>query len=713
LALETPKERVDCIRAADILKPLSREALESLAGRLEAVVLEDGDWLFRQGDTSDALFVVHEGVLRVELKPDAGETLEAEITAGQPVGEIQVLTSGRRTAGVRSVGRSLLVKVPAEALRALLAETPDALERTTEIARRRLLYTHQRAVLGDFFGPLDEILLAGVEAEADWVRLRRGDTLFRSGEPADALHLVISGRLRALTEGVGGEERVLGEIRRGDSIGEMALLSGEPRSATVRAVRDSVLLRFGREAFDRLLAEHPQLLRQLTRVLASRLAGPARSAPPRAAIALIPAGPGVPLDAFAERFAGALAQQGSVRRVTPSRLEKALETPGVANVADADPQALRVDVYLDECEARHRFVLYVCDGEPGDWNRRCAERADVQFLVGRGGDAPIPGELELELGKIPDAAPLDLVLTHSASAEQPPSSRGWLSHRRVRRFHHVRPERPEDMTRLARFAAGRPVGLALGGGGPLAVVQLGAIAAIQDAGLALDMVAGTGIGAHLAVGLSLGWDMETARARAIEAAAAALPQRRSGPEAASARLEKCLADHFGDLQIEDSWMPVLVVAADLVRAEPRVLSYGAVREVLQASLSCPGAHAPVRRGKSLLVDGAYVSDEPVGALRAAGVERILSVDPAPRLRDEDLEELQGAPAPASVLALLRRPGAARRASDLQLGVAAEGDPLSGLTDPAAQVEAGREKARPLVDAWLATFERRPGAREPE
>jgi predicted acylesterase/phospholipase RssA len=305
------------------------------------------------------------------------------------------------------------------------------------------------------------------------------------------------------------------------------------------------------------------------------------------------------------------------------------------------------------------------------------------------------------------------VLTHAASAERPPSSRGWLSHRRVRRFHHVRPDRPEDMTRLARFAAGRPVGLALGGGGPLGVVQLGAIAAIQEARLALDMVAGTGIGAHLAVGLSLGWDPETARERASEAAAAALPRRRGGLGSVDARLERCLADQFGDLQIEDSWLPVLVVAADLVRAEPRVLSYGSIREVLQASLGVPGVHEPLKRGKSLLVDGGYISDEPVGALREAGVERILSVDPSPRLAGADLAELQGAPAPASLLALLRRPGAARRATDLQLGISAAGDPLVGPQDAAAQVAAGRDKARPLVDAWLAKYESRPPGAEPE
>jgi hypothetical protein len=103
-----------------------------------------------------------------------------------------------------------------------------------------------------------------------------------------------------------------------------------------------------------------------------------------------------------------------------------------------------------------------------------------------------------------------------------------------------------------------------------------------------------------------------------------------------------------------------------------------------------------------------VSDEPVRALRQAGIERILSVDPAPRLSEADLSGLQGATLPASLLALLRRPGTARRATDLQLDVPAAGDPFAGPSDPAAQVEAGRERARPLVDAWLSSQQGRPG-----
>jgi NTE family protein len=257
------------------------------------------------------------------------------------------------------------------------------------------------------------------------------------------------------------------------------------------------------------------------------------------------------------------------------------------------------------------------------------------------------------------------------------------------------------MMRLARFAASRPVGLALGGGGPLAVTQLGAIQAIRESGLRLDMLAGTGIGAHLAVGLALGWDPGTARERALEAAEAALPSRRSAA-GGGASLERCLSDQFGELQLEDSWLPVLVVVADLARARPRVLSYGAIREVLLASLSCPGAAEPVRRGKALLVDGGYVSDEPLRALREAGVERIITVDLAARFAESDLDGVAGAPVPASMMALLRRAGAARRASDLSLRVAVTGDPLARPRDAAARIEQARQRALPRVEAWCGS-----------
>lgn len=94
----------------------------------------------------------------------------------------------------------------------------------------------------------------------EWVSLRSGETLIRQGDPGDCLYVVISGRLRVVLEQDGEEMRALRAIVRGESIGEMALITGEKRTATIYAVRDTEAARLSQAEFDRLLAKYPQAM---------------------------------------------------------------------------------------------------------------------------------------------------------------------------------------------------------------------------------------------------------------------------------------------------------------------------------------------------------------------------------------------------------------------------------------------------------------------
>src|SRR5580765_8089224 len=101
------------------------------------------------------------------------------------------------------------------------------------------------------FTSLDAATQDLVERELRWTWLNGGDVLFRQGDAGDAMYMVITGKLEALVETRGREAEVVGEISRGEWVGEMAVLTGDPRSATIRAKRDSSLVRFSREAFER------------------------------------------------------------------------------------------------------------------------------------------------------------------------------------------------------------------------------------------------------------------------------------------------------------------------------------------------------------------------------------------------------------------------------------------------------------------------------
>src|SRR4029453_3657626 len=98
----------------------------------------------------------------------------------------------------------------------------------------------------------------------------------------------------------GGKDLLLGEVGRGDSVGEIAVLTGKPRSASVRALRDVVLARLPQEAANFLLIKHPGSLLAITRTLAGWLDLSARPEKSRSCLALAVAPVGAPAAALVD-----------------------------------------------------------------------------------------------------------------------------------------------------------------------------------------------------------------------------------------------------------------------------------------------------------------------------------------------------------------------------------------------------------------------------
>ena len=130
-----------------------------------------------------------------------------------------------------------------------------------------LLVTHLRCLLQD----RDPAELAALQEHLEWIELPAGQTLMRQGEPGDAMYLLLIGRLRTTITDEKGQSRVIRDISRGEVVGELSLYTQEPRSATLVAVRDSVLVKLGKARFEQLLAASPQVSIALTRQIIARL----------------------------------------------------------------------------------------------------------------------------------------------------------------------------------------------------------------------------------------------------------------------------------------------------------------------------------------------------------------------------------------------------------------------------------------------------------
>jgi NTE family protein len=254
------------------------------------------------------------------------------------------------------------------------------------------------------FSGLDPELVEQLAAKSHTCHLAAEQWLFREQEPGDAMYVVRAGRLEIVDEADGA---VIRELGRGDALGELALLTNSPRSASVRAAHATDLIALDRAEFTQLLQASPALSLALNRSLGRQLRdtrAPAPTARPRPmTVALIPLDAKIPLPRLAARLGAALEAHVSVAVLGGAELPAA---------AGPGEPATVYGPRLDLAEAGHELVLLAGGSalhrEP--WTKFCLQQADRILAVTAGG--PVPPEL----GLYPELRGCDLVAYDTAEA---------------------------------------------------------------------------------------------------------------------------------------------------------------------------------------------------------------------------------------------------------------------------------------------------------
>ena len=607
---------------------LEPEAADALAAAMHPVRTEAGEVLFRTGSAEPALYLLVSGEVHVvERLPGGGEALLRTLAPGEAVDELQVLAGGRGTVEVRAFTGCELARVDDADRDGLARRFPVLRAQWERIHREQLLCR-----LHGVFGTLDAALLARLDEMAEWMHRPRGRLVFEQNNPGGALCLVISGRIRTVRVEKDGTTRVLGEAGRGEMVGELSFFGVEPRGERVEAVRDSVLVGFSNEEFDRLVAERPGMLRQVTRLVVDRVS---RGRPEAAArvtnVAVVAASPGAPVAAFCERLARALAAHGPTLHLTADQVERRMAEAGIARAWGDTPDAARLLAWLEAREVDHRFVVYQADGEASAWTRRCMRQADRVLLVARSDEDPAPGPVEQALAKLEERA-TDvhevLVLVHPERRARPSGTRRWLAGRQVREHVHLPWDVDDGFARLGRMLAGRAVGVVLGGGGARGFAHIGVLRALADAGVPIDYIGGTSMGAGVAAQYALGMRPDELLAINRRIYLEWRPQKQLTLPLVSLvdnRLAGVCGERvYGDTEIEDLWTPYFCVTSNLTTAEMVVHRTGLLRKYVLASASIPVFAPPVLEGNHLLVDGALLNNVPADVMRGLGVGVVIA-----------------------------------------------------------------------------------------
>lgn len=494
--------------------------------------------------------------------------------------------------------------------------------------------SHLAVVAGlPLFRDLDPELLGEIASEIEWFSLPGGTTLFEAGEPADAVYFVITGCLGAYAPEAGKANRFLGRIVAGESVGEMALISGKPRSATVVALRDSEIGRWSKQAFEHLMLSHPQGLLRIAQLTVQRLEtlqqqhGRAQRAALKT-FAVVPHGFEVDAVSFATELVAALSRFG--------RTELIWDVRGSEHTTH----------WFHNVERANDFVVYVTDPQPTAWTKLCLRQADSLLLVARAENDPAAWRA-LESNHEPrwHQHRSELILLHDDGIVAGAAKR-WLELTPSLPHHHV--HSPNDVARVARLVTGHGIGLTLSGGGARGFAHIGVIRALMEAKIPIDSVGGTSIGAIIAGGVAAGWNYEEmvfhirrtfVETNPLNDYTFPLISLVSGR-----KVSRLLRQEFGEVHIEDLALPYFCVSANLTTGHSAIHRSGELWRWLRASVAIPGVLPPVFNKGEVYVDGATINNLPVDVMRDLGRGPVIGVDVgAERVFTATGDEAEGPP----------------------------------------------------------------------
>ena len=499
--------------------------------------------------------------------------------------------------------------------------------------------------------------------EPDRVVVAEGDTLHE-------IYVVLAGTAAVVVIGPDGSEHEVGRVAPGGTVGEMALLTGEPAAATVRSTAALDVLVLTEDEFAALGQRFPQVYRNLGTLLAERLAHTNRLVAKRTPGRLV---------VLANHGAPPLLGCALACSLAWHTRERTLFL-GLRSEPDADLRALaRTARDRTGMDARRGVAILEVEAPRGRYAPEALYETLVQLFdrfqnivmeVDAGTALTLQTATNVRLGPADERGP---------SPDGVLAVRGWSTDTSLRP-HHDRvvcvPELDGDDLRAmqngvlpastaagyalgwaARDLGGLKVGLALGAGSIRGYAHIGVLEALMRAGVPIDYVAGTSIGSAVAGLHALGQTpaeiADTLDEFGPNLFKLTVPLRSLLSNRGMRRYMQTLAP---DVRIEDLEVPLAIVAADIRQQREVVFRRGLLWQAVLTSVSIPGIYPASPIGGGLLVDGGVLNPVPasVAARMGAGVVIAAKLGSRGVEPEYDLEAVPAHGTPPTTTAVLFR-----------------------------------------------------------
>ncbi len=190
----------------------------------------------------------------------------------------------------------------------------------------------------------------------------------------------------------------------------------------------------------------------------------------------------------------------------------------------------------------------------------------------------------------------------------------------------------KEVTRISREVGGVRVGLVLGGGAALGVAHIGVLKVFERERIPVDILAGSSMGALVASLWACGYDADR-----LEEIAGEFNNQKSmiklfdpvvpiSGVIGGRLIKRWLHRYLGEKCFDETWLPLKIVAYDLMSRQELVYDSGELLEAVRRSISIPGIFEPVIEDDRVIIDGGVLNPVPTNVLKKEGVEKIIAVN---------------------------------------------------------------------------------------
>lgn len=471
----------------------------------------------------------------------------------------------------------------------------------------------------EFFSALSDDALEKLTPHFESVHVPGGTILIKEGEIGDCLYLVVSGHLRVF-KNQDDKEVLLSESGQGELIGELSLITNEPRAATVIASRDCILFKLSKTAFDKFVTEYPLETMKIIRLAIKRiLKTTTKHNSKTATITFIPAGKKHDyFSTFVKMVVSEIERFGSVLHLNRESIIKYLKQEGISvDLSKLDTE--NTIYWLNTQERKYKYIVYETDMKMTDWTSLCIRQADKLFLVGENSGSELLSNIEKKIYSKTVNQSINLILIHENTVILPSHTSRWLDLRETFSHHHVKKDDIDSFKRLGRYICGHSVGIVFGGGGGRGLSYIGVYKALIELGVPIDFIGGVSSGALVSCFFAYNYSPE----RVIEMFKEEIVDKRLDytfpyTSVIAGDLWKNGLQHACgiDVCIEDLWRNFFCVATNITTQELVVMQRGPLWKAVRASVSLPGVVPPVSNDlNELLIDGGVVNNYPVDIMR--------------------------------------------------------------------------------------------------